>query len=157
MTATLARVYHVRANPTKDPVCLKPRTYAWHDVISRRNIRQIHAYAEQDTAIGQYFIQRITRGLVKQWTATATEVIVYLNATLKPMRTNHLANLKAFVYNIPVVNDRLNSWCTTMNGTHISRDIEPYQMVSELSLRDYLHGRVLKLISPDGTIKQVSL
>ena len=157
MTATLARVYHVRANPTKDPVCLKPRTYAWHDVVGRRTIRQIHAYAEQDTAIGQYFIQRITRGLVKQWTATATEVIVYLNATLKPMRTNHLANLKAFVYNIPVVNDRLNSWCTTMNGTHISRDIEPYQMVSALSLRDYLHGRVLKLTSPDGTIKQVSL
>ena len=154
---TTNRVYHVRARPVKDPALLKPRTPAWHDVIARRQVRQLHAHPEPDKAIGQYFVQRIAHGLVKQWTVTATEVTIYLTAALKPMRTNHLANLKAFVYNIPVVNDRLNSWCTTMNGTHISRDIEPYQMVSELSLRDYLHGRVLKLISPDGTIKQVSL
>ena len=154
---TTNRVYHVRARPVKDPALLKPRTPAWHDVITRRQVRQLHAHPEPDKAIGQYFVQRIAHGLVKQWTVTATEVTIYLTAALKPMRTNHLANLKAFVYNIPVLGDKLNSWCTTLNGTHISSDVESYQKVEMMTLRDYLHGRLLTLIYPDGNIKRIAL
>lgn len=149
-------VFHIRSTRTRNPHIVKPNTVVWKDVVHRRTVRQLRAFPERENAFVDFIEQRLTRiADVERVEANDKTVRVFVGS-VEGIKASKLKRIKACMYLIPVVSDKINSWCKTLSGMVLSGDNEQYQSTEEVTLVDYLKGRAMIFIGKDGKEKTFS-